>query len=402
MTERNARYENPLEGIHGSFNINVDRLRTEILELFQYLHAHLDDKKDLLLWKLNQMMISRERNIDAEQAIRQLEATMESILVTISSNLLREKKELYTETIARDVADYKNKIEPLPNIETIHPIYDKVKFDEALKSIQLTAAKLDFKAKPKMIKDGSHLKRPRGVAVSKDKIYIADRYDFVKVFSTNGEYLQNSCIGKGHLHNPWGIAIWNDIVYVTDAGQKQISKYKMNGELVKRVGWRGNKNGEFVNPRGLAAVEQAVYVCDQGNNRVQVLSPDLDFITVIAKEGMIDPVDVHVKDGDVIVLPLNHNRVFVFDAEGNCIATVQLNSDQVMRDTYFFTVNRWGYILVSSRLEGCIKTFSPEGEFIRETGRGQANDCYGVSMTESDGIVCVANASNNGSIQIYY
>ena len=66
----------------------------------------------------------------------------------------------------------------------------------------------------------------------------------------------------------------------------------------------------------------------------------------------------------------------MFDAEGNCIATVQLNSDQVMRDTYFFTVNRWGYILVSSRLEGCIKTFSPEGEFIRETGRGQANDCY--------------------------
>ena len=60
---------------------------------------------------------------------------------------------------------------------------------------------------------------------------------------------------------------------------------------------------------------------------------------MIAKEGMIDPVDVHVKDGDVIVLPLNHNRVFVFDAEGNCIATVQLNSDQVMRDTYFFTVN---------------------------------------------------------------
>ena len=127
-----------------------------------------------------------------------------------------------------------------------------------------------------------------------------------------------------------------------------------------------------------------------------------DIITVIAKEGMIDPVDVHVKDGDVIVLPLNHNRVFVFDAEGNCIATVQLNSDQVMRDTYFFTVNRWGYILVSSRLEGCIKTFHQKGEFIRETGRGQANDCYGVSMTESDGIVCVANASNNGSIQIYY
>ena len=175
MAERNARHENPLEGIRTTFNKHVDRLRREILALFQYLHAHLDDRKDLLLWELNQMMESRERNIDAEQAIRQLESAMESILLTISSNLLREKKEFYSGSIARDVADYKNKLEQLPNIETIHPIHNKINFDEALKSIQLTAAKLDFKAEPKMIRDGGHLKRPRGVAVSNDKIYIADR-----------------------------------------------------------------------------------------------------------------------------------------------------------------------------------------------------------------------------------
>ena len=191
-------------------------------------------------------------------------------------------------------------------------------------------------------------------------------------------------------------------MYVTDAGQKQISKYRTNGELVKRSGWKGNKNGEFINPRGIAAEEQAVYVCDQGNNRVQVLSPNLDFISAMVKEGMVDPVDVHVKDGDVMVLTLKQNKVYVFNDEGDCIGAVQLIPDQVMKDTYFFTVNRWGYIIVSSRLEGCIKTFSPEGEFIYEMGRGQANDCYGVSMTVNNGIVCVANASDNGSIQIYY
>ncbi|KAI6660435.1 HYR domain protein [Oopsacas minuta] len=402
MAARNVRYEDQLVGIHGDFNTQVDRMRREILELFQYLHAHLDDRKDVLLWELNQMITTQERNKDAEQAIKQLEATMESILLTISSNLLREKKEYYSDTIARDIAEYKEQIQGMQEVDTMHPIYDKFKFDEAINSIHLSAAKIEYKAEPKKFRDRGHLKRPRGLAISDNIIFIADRFNFVKAFSMDGQYMQNLCVGKNHLHNPWGVAVYDDVIFVTDAGQKQISKFMRSGELVKKSGWKGQKEGEFVNPRGLFADQQAVYVCDQGNNRIQRLTHDLAFISIITNIQLKSPVDVFVRKRQIIVFPLNENKVLIFNMEGEMIKTVQLDAEPVIKESYFFTVNRWDHIIISLRPEGCIKTFSQDGQLIHEVGRGHAIDCYGVSITASgEGIVCVANGCDNGSIQIY-
>ena len=185
----------------------------------------------------------------------------------------------------------------------------------------------------------------------------------------------------------------------TDVGRSQVSKFKISGELVAKNGLKGQREGEFINARGLFANEEAVYVCDQGNNRVQILTHGLLFSSAVVNGQLKSPVDLLVKGRQIIVLLLNENKVLLFSIEGELVRTVKLDEEHKTKESYFFAVNIAGYF-VSSRLDGCIKAFSPEGRFKQEIGKGYANDCYGVSNI-GEGIVCVANASEHGCIQIY-
>ena len=402
MATRNAPNEDLEVIINGDFETQIARIRREVLELFEHLHSTLDDKKEGLLGELNRLIAINERNRDAEQAIRQLEAAMESIIL-ISINSLRDKKEQYSARMREDIAEYKGKICNIAQVETMEPIYCKQKFDDAIQSIRLSSAKVEFADKPRILADGGSLKRPRGLAVHNSNIFIADRFsNCVKVFSIDGEHTRLIGDGKNQLSSPWGVAVFGDFIYVTDVGQTQLSKFRISGELVKKSGAKGHREGEFMNARGLFANQEAVYVCDQGNNRVQTLSHDLAFSSVIANTELKSPVDIFVRGKEIIVLLMNENKLILLSKLGELLRVVKLDTEH-KKESYFFAVNTKGYFFISSRLDGCIKTFSPEGRFKQEIGRGYANDCYGVSIIgeDGDGIVCVGNASENGCIHIY-
>ena len=404
MATRNAPREDPEVIILGDFEVHIIRIRIEVLKIFEDLHSSLDERKEVLLGELNRLIAINERNRDAEQAIRQLEAALESISVTISSNLLQNKKDHYTASIRADITECMSKVIDTGQVEAMRVAFSNDKFSDAMQSIHLSANPVQsvITANFRVLRDGGNLKRPRGVAVCNDDIFIADRYsNCVKVFSMHRGFSRVIGGDRNQLNNPWGVAVYEDAVYVTDAGKSQVSKFRISGELVRKSGFKGAREGEFMNARGLFVNQDAVYVCDQGNNRVQVLTHNLVFSSVISHIQLTSPVDVFVKGKEIIVLLLTENKVILFSIQGQLLRTVRLDAEHAMRESYFFTVSTGGY-LVSSRLEGCIKSFSLEGRFEREVGRGYANDCYGVSIIgDGEGIVCVANASEQGCIQIY-
>ena len=79
---------------------------------------------------------------------------------------------------------------------------------------------------------------------------------------------------------PAGIAIDDaDNIYVSS--QHKLQKFTSSGELIKCVGQRGSKEGEFVDLRGVTIYDNQVYVCDCDNHRIQVFDLDLNFIRSI-------------------------------------------------------------------------------------------------------------------------
>ena len=56
-------------------------------------------------------------------------------------------------------------------------------------------------------------------------------------------------------------------------------------ELIKCVGQKGRKKGEFNDPRGIMPYGNQVYICDCNNHRIQVYDLDLNFVRSVGSHG---------------------------------------------------------------------------------------------------------------------
>ena len=152
---------------------------------------------------------------------------------------------------------------------------------------------------------------PRAVTVDEaGNIYVADSgNNRVQVFNPDGTFLRQwgslckldskeGCVGggEGQFNEPWGIAVGKDgSVYVSDTWNHRIQKFTNEGQFVKAWGIFGSTGGElgepnlFYGPRSLAIGRDGnLYAMDTGNKRVQVFTPNGDFVSQFGGGGVVD------------------------------------------------------------------------------------------------------------------
>lgn len=140
-------------------------------------------------------------------------------------------------------------------------------------------------------KTGSvRLRTPVGVSVGGDgRIYVADgALRKVVVFDDDGGVVQ--AYGReGELANPTDAELSPDgkTVWVADSKAHCIVVFDAaSGTLRDRIGKRGNGDGEFNYPSALAFdADGALFVLDQMNSRVQILSPEGEFLESLGSLG---------------------------------------------------------------------------------------------------------------------
>lgn len=132
------------------------------------------------------------------------------------------------------------------------------------------------------------LHKPIGIATSPDgEVYVADNSGrTIVVYDKDGNYLRN--IGNHNiLRRPSGVAVSLDgtKAYVIDTGGIETQEHHMfifdahSGDLIRTVGTRGNKEGDFNLPLQITTSKKdgTVYVTDAGNFRVEAFKPNGDF-----------------------------------------------------------------------------------------------------------------------------
>ena len=152
---------------------------------------------------------------------------------------------------------------------------------------------------------------PRAVAADRSgNIYVADSgNNRVQVFDANGTFVREwgstckldtgeGCVdgGRGQFNEPWGIAVGDDgSVYVSDTWNHRVQKFTPDGQFVTTWGTFGSTGGElgqaglFYGPRTVVVgLDGNVSVMDTGNKRVQVFSPDGQFVDQWGGGGVID------------------------------------------------------------------------------------------------------------------
>ncbi len=185
-----------------------------------------------------------------------------------------------------------------------------------------------------------------------------------------------------------------------DGGSHAIYAFRIaDGSRLRVIGrrglfGRGSGNGplQFKEPRQVwVASDDCVFVADYGNDRVQVLTPTLDFHSFVGVGELSGPVGVCADDAVIVVSERDANRICMFKrADGALLRRFgssgpgdgQLNWPLglcFMSGHRHFAVAEWGNNRVS--------VFTVEGEFVRHVGVGKLCDPHGVACSAFDELV---------------
>ena len=153
-------------------------------------------------------------------------------------------------------------------------------------------------------------------------IYIADDYNnCVQVFSYNGDYL---FVFSEKMSRPRGICVFQNTVFVTQYRGHCVNMYELEGKLMKSVGSNGNGETQFNSPYGIDVSDRNhnIYVCDYSNNRVQILTEELKYHSMLGIGLFTNPRDIKVTRDRVLVLDVSDLCMFIFNSEHLLINTI--------------------------------------------------------------------------------
>ena len=213
--------------------------------------------------------------------------------------------------------------------------------------------------------------------------------------------------------DPTGVAVdEDDNIYVTDWESHRLSKFNSDGKLVKTVGGKGGKTGQFHCPYGIAlSKDNKLFVCDGNNHRIQVFDTNLKFISCFGKEGRGKgefrcPNDLTFEPaGDVYVTDYYNHRVQVFSQNGTFLRTFGRGGSGPHELTTPCSIHvDHDYVYVVEYGNHRVSVFYTSGEFItsfgrRGSGEGELSNPCGITI-DQDGFLYVCD-SENDRIQVF-
>jgi len=109
-------------------------------------------------------------------------------------------------------------------------------------------------------------------------------------------------------------------IYVADGyGNAAVHKFAPDGEHLLSWGEPGTGPGQFTTPHAVwATANERIYVADRENYRVQVFSPDGEFLTAIG--DLYKPMDIYGDPSGVIYVTDQIPRISMYAMDGRLIA----------------------------------------------------------------------------------
>ena len=164
------------------------------------------------------------------------------------------------------------------------------------------------------------LKKPTGIALYQETLYISDKsLDKVVVFSRAGAYLDSfsaSGGGPGELSNPRGIFVNQGVVYVADYSNDRIQIFGSNGVYMGSIGDTGDKETMLKSPTEVAVAPNGlVYAIDGGSNQVKIYKPSGEYMGKL--NGPVKPISLAVAPDGIFVTDQENCSVLKFSFGGD-------------------------------------------------------------------------------------
>ena len=233
----------------------------------------------------------------------------------------------------------------------------------------------------------------------------------VSIFDKRGQKIRTfGSHGDSPHQMKWPAGVANDgIDNIYVSSEHKLQKFTSSGELIKCVGQKGRKEGEFDDPRGVTLYNNQAYVCDCYNHRIQVFDLDLNFVRSIGSHGtgrgeFDAPHDVKFDTaGNMYVAEFGNERVQVMDISGHFIRSFgQEGEGELGAPSALHIADKFVY--VSDVSSHCIVVYETSGQFVTKFGRfgdEEGEFSYPRCITScNDGFIHVCDWGNN-SVQIF-
>ena len=409
------------------FSKRISKTRKSIKDRFKKSHEALVARENILLARVDSIereynqkiqlqneltqSLSEAKSYNAEKLkANQLTKIRESIITQIDKQLTELTAD--TDTNIEFVWDnlFETDIEQLGSIKlndqmnisptrTFSPQVKPVVPD--YKTKQLPTAYRCKKSSDK--KSPGELNYPKCMSIhyKSGNIYIADyNNNRVQVFSYNGDYL---FMFSEKMNYPRGICIFQNAVFVTQWNSCCVNMYELEGKLMKSVGSNGNGEAQFSCPRGIDVSDRNhnIYVCDYNNNRVQILTEELKYHSMLGIGLFTNPSDIKVTRDRVLVLDESDPCMLIFNSEHLLInRIITRGSDKQTNNPYSFDIDRDYNIMMSDYSNDCVYVFNKEGEQIHKFGKqgqgiGEFYGPYGIVLDNTGRIIVVCRKDTN-------
>ena len=280
-----------------------------------------------------------------------------------------------------------------------------------------TLANVDKLGTPnKIIND---VRRPWGVKVNKEgEVIVAESgSNCVSIFSPTGEKLR-TLDTKGTAHGEMGslrgVAVdHKDNILVVDSGNRRLLKFSPAGQLITAVDSKGDGPLLFSDPVGICvnSVNERVYITDNSKRYVWILNSDLTFYNKFGSKGKEDgqfiyPWDVACDStGSVYVADYNH-RIQVFSPEGDYLRQIgrEGNGNGELSGPTSVCTDLNDLVYVGEDGNKRVSVFTREGKFLKSFGSygsrpGEFKGQYGMAVDKS-GVLYASDYVNN-RIQLF-
>lgn len=174
-------------------------------------------------------------------------------------------------------------------------------------------------------------KTPHGIYIGPDDhIYLADCGNHtVRKFTSDGKLLMTlgtedqPGTNGSPFNRPTGVALSRSgEIYVSDGyGNRKVHEYSPDGKLLLSWGEEGKGIGQFALPHGVFVDRQdRVYVADRENHRIQIFTPQAEFITQWTDFREHKPCTAFIDHDDIVYVPELHQRMSILNLDGEVLA----------------------------------------------------------------------------------
>jgi DNA-binding beta-propeller fold protein YncE len=162
---------------------------------------------------------------------------------------------------------------------------------------------------------------------ARDNVFCVDNADHtVRKFTTEGEILMTigtrGVPGEGGapFNRPTKAALTPEgEIYVSDGyGNNRVHRFSAEGEHLLSWGEPGTGPGQFNLPHGVWYREGRVYVADRQNDRIQVFTPEGEFVEEWG--DLIRPCDLYIDSAGLVYVPELRHRVSILGLDGELLA----------------------------------------------------------------------------------